>query len=103
MAKAKGPNDGRNSTTNPAVSKFASLAEGNGAGPVSWEEVDGRLIKAAVVAASDDGCALILGKTSDGGALSVTLLHSGPAIKKWPKSAELAESLLREIIARTEG
>lgn len=93
---------GKDSTPNPAVSKYASLDTGDDAGAASWEEVDGRLIKAAIVAASEDGCALIFGKTSDGGALSFTLLHSGPAIKKYPKAGPLAESLLREIIARHE-
>lgn len=100
MGTKKGGQYGKDATPNPAISKYASLDEGNGAGAATWEDVDGRLIKAAIVAASDDGCALIFGKTSDGGALSFTLLHNGPAIKKWPKSGDLAESLLREIIAR---
>lgn len=91
---------GKDSTPNPAVSKYASLDSSDDTGAASWEEVDGRLIKAAIVAASEDGCALIFGKTSDGGALSFTLLHNGPAIKKYPKAGPLAESLLREIIAR---
>lgn len=90
---------GKTSTPNPAVSKYAVLAEGNGAGAVSWEEVDGRLIKAALVAATEDGCALIFSKTTDGGALSLTVLAGTDRHKKYAKSGELAESLLREMIA----
>lgn len=95
----KGKQYGKDSTPNPAVSKFARLQEAGTVEPATWETVDGRLIKACVVAASENGCAIILGKTSDGGALSFTLLNSGPAIKRWPKTTESAESLLHEIIA----
>jgi hypothetical protein len=103
MSKAKGPNDGRNSTANPAVSKYATLSEADSASEASWEGVDGRAIKAAIVAATEDGCALIFGKTSDGGALSLTLLHSGAPVKRWPKSATSAESMLEEIRSRAMG
>lgn len=90
---------GKDATSNPAISKYARLSESASAGPVGWEEVDGRLIKAALVAATEDGCALIFSKTSDGGALSVTLLAGQDRHKKYAKSAELAESLLHELIA----
>lgn len=99
MANAKGKQYGKDSTPNPAVSKYARLAEGNAASAVSWEEVNGPVLKGAIVAASEDGCALILGKTSDGGALSLTLLGPGQPVKRWFKSRELAESFLHEIIA----
>lgn len=90
---------GKDSTPNPAVSKYARLAEGNATGAMSWEEVDGRLIKGALVAVSEDGCALILGKTSDGGALSLTLLGPGQPVKRWFKDQATAESFLRELMA----
>lgn len=96
---AKGKEYGKDATPNPAVSKYARLSEGTDSGSVSWEEVDGRALKAAVTAATEDGCALILSKTSDGGALSVTLLAGAQRHKKYAKSAQLAESLLLEIIA----
>lgn len=90
---------GKDATANPAVSKYARLSESSSNGPVEWEEVDGRLIKAAIAAATRDGCALIFSRTSDGGALSVTLLAGSDRHKKYAKSAELAESLLHELIA----
>lgn len=94
----KGKQYGKDSTPNPAVSKYARLSEGNAANVVSWEEVNGPLLKAAIVSTSEDGCALILGKTSDGGALSLTLLGPGAPVKRWFKSKELAESFLHEVI-----
>jgi hypothetical protein len=99
MAKAKAHEYGKSSTPNPAVSKYAGLAERETAGHVLWEEVDGRLIKAALAAATEDGCALIFSKTSDGGALSITLLAGPERVKKYAKTAEIAESMLHEIIA----
>lgn len=90
---------GKASTPNPAVSKYAVLAEGHGGSAVSWEEVDGRLIKAALVAATEDGCALIFSKTTDGGALSLTVLAGADRHKKYAKNAQLAESLLHEVVA----
>lgn len=102
MTTKKGTQYGKDSTPNPSVSKYARLAEPAGAGAVEWEEVDGRLIKAAIQAATADGCALIFGKTSDGGALSFTLLGPGAPVKRWFKSFELAESFLRELVAAAD-
>jgi len=101
MAKARGGLNARESVSNPSVSKYARLSEDVATGHVSWEEVDGRIVKAALVATTEDGCALILGKTSDGGALSLTLLNPGTPVKKWFKTAALAESFLQELVATT--
>lgn len=92
----------KNGHTNPAASKYAGLSDDASGVEASWEEVDGRVIKAAIVAATDDGCALIFGKTSDGGALSFTLLHTGAPLKKWPKTGQQAESVLQEVLARAK-
>lgn len=101
MKKAK--EYGRDATPNPAVSKYAGLAEASGTGAVTWEEVNGPLLKQAIVAATEDGCALILSKTSDGGALSITVLAGPERIKKYAKSADLANSVLQELIALSKG
>lgn len=98
----KGKEYGKDATPNPAVSKYARLSEGNATSAVSWDEVHGPLIKGALVAVSEDGCALILGKTSDGGALSLTLLGPGKPVKRWFKTRELAESFLQELISTAE-
>lgn len=102
MATKAGKQYGKDTTPNPAVSKYAALAERNGTGAVSWEEVDGRLIKSALVAATEDGCALIFSKTSDGGALSLTVLAGTDRNKLYAKSVEIAESQLRELVALSQ-
>jgi len=96
---ARGKQYGKDATSNPAVSKYSRLAGDTGGGEVSWEEVDGRLIKAAIAAATADGCAVIFSKTQDGGALSLTLLAGTERHKKYGKSGELMESVLQELIA----
>lgn len=99
MAKTASKEYGKDATPNPAVSKYARLSEDAPTGHVSWEEVDGRVVKAALTAVTEDGCALILGKTQDGGALSITLLGPGKPVKRWPATAASAESFLRELAA----
>ena len=99
MKRTRTAEYGKDTTPNPAVSKYAGLAGGGSAGVVSWEEVDGRLLKAAVCATTEDGCAIILSKTSDGGALSITLLAGPERVKKYAKDAQLAESILQELVS----
>lgn len=99
MSAKKAGEYGKASTPNPAVSKYAGLSDGPASDPVTWEDVDGRAIKAAISATTADGCALIFSTTSDGGALSVTLLAGSQRHKKYAKSAPLAESLLLELVA----
>lgn len=95
----KGKEYGKDTTPNPAVSKYAGLSEDVATGNVTWSDVDGRILKAALVAITEDGCAIILGKTKDGGALSITLLGPGQPVKRWPNTGASAESFLEELRA----
>lgn len=97
MATSKGKQYGKDSTPNPAVSKFAGLSADDTRGAVEWAEVDGRAIKAAVCGATEQGAALILAKTQDGGALAVTLLDGSRRVKKYFNSAGEAESWLMNV------
>lgn len=99
MTTRKGTEYGKGTTPNPAVSKYAALSEGAASGDISWADVSGPLIKQALAAATDDGCALIFSKTSDGGALSLTVLAGKERSKLYAKTTDIAESLLHELIA----
>lgn len=88
---SKDPTHGR---PKAAGSKYA--AGGHRTGPIRWAEVDGPSIKAAIDALTADGAAIVFGRTSDGGALSLTLLDGKERIKKWPNSARDAETILHE-------
>lgn len=71
---------------------------------VSWAEVDNQLLRDAIVACTDHGAAIMLGRTSDGGALSCIILDGDNKVKQYPNSVESAEELLREVVSYyTEG
>lgn len=100
--KGKGKEYGKDATDNPAVSKYARLSGDAPTGSIMWEEVSGPLIKAVISAATEDGCAVIFGKTRDGGALSFTLLGPGAPVKRWPATVAQAESFFNELLATIE-
>lgn len=68
---------------------------------VSWRDVDPESMVAAVAAITEAGHAITFGRTSDGGALSLTLLVAGTPHKVYPTSAGQAEDLLSRL-AHTE-
>lgn len=68
---------------------------------VSWREVDPENLSAAIAAVTEAGHAITFGRTSDGGALSLTLLVAGTPHKTYPTSAANAEDLLSRL-ASTE-
>lgn len=63
-------------------------------GKLTWQDVSAELLKGALVAATEDGAALLLSKTSDGGALSIHVLTNGGTHKLYPATPEeLSEGL----------
>lgn len=68
---------------------------------VSWRECDAECLLAAIAAVTEAGHALTFGRTSDGGALSVTLLAGGTPHKLYPSTAAQAEDLMSRL-AHTE-
>ena len=92
MAKKTYANDPTHGKVVNPNSKYQRTA--NKTGPITWAEVDGPTIKSAIHAITRDGAAVVFGRTSDGGALSLTLLDGAERIKKWPNSAADAETIL---------
>lgn len=66
---------------------------------VSWGDVANQLLRDTVVAVTDAGAAILLGRTSDGGALSLQVLDGDERIKEYPHSSDDAEAYLRWILA----
>jgi hypothetical protein len=66
-------------------------------GSISWDQVDGKLLHDAVANWSSGGHAITLGKTSDGGALSIALLSGGKPYKLYAASVAEANDLLTRI------
>lgn len=76
------------------ANKWGTVSALTEKGSVSWEDADAALLKAALVSATEDGAALLLSKTSDGGALAIHVLHGTSRSKLYPASAqELKEAL----------
>lgn len=63
-------------------------------GGLTWSDCDADSLLAAVHAATEDGAAILLGKTQDGGALTIQVWNAAGRHKLYPASmAELSEAL----------
>jgi hypothetical protein len=60
----------------------------------SWSDLDPQDIGGFVQLVTGVGNAVILGTTSDGGALAVTILQGDERIKDWPKDGDAFKQLL---------
>jgi hypothetical protein len=80
-------------------SKYASVLGAGSAGAVSYSTLDGNFLRDTVESVTSCGDAILFGRTSDGGALSVQLLSGGVATKFYPSDAsqlyELCEGIQR--------
>lgn len=71
---------------------------GNGCAAVGWSEVDAELLHKAIVLLTEDGSAITLGMTSDGGALMVAVLNNGKAFKSYFHEVKHLEDKLAALI-----
>lgn len=70
------------------------LRELHSKGKCSWSDAGAEDLKAAIVAATEDGAALLFSRTIDGGALSLQILSGAGRNKLYPASvAEINEAL----------
>lgn len=75
-------------------SKYANLGIGEKRGNLTWGSADPNLLRAAIAAVTEDGAALLLTKTSDGGALCLQVWTSAGRHKLYPATIqELTEAL----------
>lgn len=95
---AKQPN--RNTTT-PKPSRYGSLGTKSNKGPITWASVDGPSIKRAVDAVTSCGDAITFGRTTDGGALSITILSGTERRKLYASEVDEANDTLAAIIEAT--
>lgn len=80
--------------SNGASDKWSTNLTLSSRGKVTWMDADPQMLLAAVAAVTEDGAALLFSRTSDGGALALTVLVDGAAHKLYPASvAELREAL----------
>lgn len=73
------------------------------AAAIAWAEVDGPSIKSAIDSVTRDGCAIVFSRTSDGGALVLTLLDGPTRLKEYPTSPQEAAVLLQDWALAAKG
>lgn len=62
-----------------------------------WSDVDPGMIVEAIDAVTREGAAIMFGRTSDGGAFSLLILHGNEKAKEYPHTVEECQDLLRDI------
>lgn len=70
---------------------------------INWDEVPQDRIGLLVHAICSQGAAVMFGRTSDGGALSITVLDGDNRIREWPNSIEEFDSLYNWLVGMFSG
>lgn len=98
MAKAAhAARHGKNRNTKEG--RYAKRRRNEGDQEVSWATVDSLALAGLVIATTDAGDAVTFARTSDGGALSLTILSGDDRIKEYYASSEEAEKAVRQLAA----
>ena len=100
MASQHETNKGKTAAGQPAMVRRTNLRP---AIEIHWSDVDAQKLRGAVDALTRRGCAVILGVTSDGGALSVCILDKDTKIREYPHTGLEAEQLLDVILEEYTG
>lgn len=79
--------------------RYARLSTGPKSAPITWSQVNGPKIKECVGFVTSCGDAVTFGRTTDGGALSVTVLSGPERIKQYGSTPTEVERILDDIIA----
>jgi hypothetical protein len=88
----------RNAGSNHGPSKYDGV-NGSGSGrALSYGQIDGNLLRDCVEAITAAGDAILFGRTSDGGALSLHVLSNGSTIKLYPADASMLQESLESLI-----
>lgn len=70
---------------------------------IYWSAIDATKIRAALDGVTRQGGAIMFGRTSDGGALSVCILDGDTKIKEYPHTVAEAEETLTAILEEYVG
>lgn len=70
---------------------------------IHWSDIDATSIRGALDAVTRMGGAIMFGRTSDGGALSICILDGDSKIKEYPHTVEEAEAVMSAILEEWVG
>lgn len=81
-----------------ASSRYASLGgDKPSAEKATWEDAEAESLWRTIVAVTDAGDAVTLGRTRDGGAVSLVILSGDDRIREYAHGAEEIEALLARV------
>jgi hypothetical protein len=89
-------------SANGGASLYASLNGKSSDRSLSYSQVSGSLLSECVARVTDRGDAVLFGRTTDGGALSVHILAGGAATKFYVTDASELMELLQGLIAAVD-
>lgn len=95
MATQHETGNNRSNASKPVLKTRANLRP---AIEIHWSDLDASKLRGAVDAVTRMGGAIILGVTSDGGALSICILDKDTKIREYPHTAVEAEVVLDAIM-----
>lgn len=70
---------------------------------VEWDSIPNQLLRDAICAVTGRGAAIMLSRTTDGGALSITVLDGSERIKEYPRDSDECEATLRWLVDMFSG
>lgn len=70
---------------------------------VEWDSIPNQILRDAICAVTSRGAAIMLSRTSDGGALSITVLDGSERIKEYPRDADECEQTLKWLVDMFSG
>lgn len=77
--------------------KWGQVGPSDKTDPISWRSCLAQTLQDAIVAATEDGAAVLLSKTSDGGALALQILSGAARYKYYAADSVALDDLLREM------
>jgi hypothetical protein len=89
----------QNSRSTRVAGPYAGVFSAGRAGALSLSQVDGKVVSNCVSAVVERGDAILFGRTSDGGALSIRVLSDGATDIWYPTDASELSELLEAITA----
>lgn len=88
----------RGASTAPPAGRYTRFGSDAARDPLSWGSVHPDVLSETIAAVTDQGDALLFGRTSDGGALSLRVLSGGQTYSEYFATIELAQKGLGRIL-----
>lgn len=89
-------NSGKKNST--AWNRWQALKESTARGGLTWSDANGETLLAAIASVTAEGAALLLGKTSDGGALMIRIIDNDVSTPFYPADLPSLNDVLMALV-----